>query len=64
MTFNNLRDMLKTLHDILIHRTLLKVDTHIGTCRVSQALWINIESATSNYLSLDKVLNTLVNSST
>ena len=64
MALHDFRDVLQTLHHLLIHTTLLQVDAYIGTGAVAQTFGIHVESAASDDISIDQVLHTLMDGGT
>ena len=64
MALHDLGDMLQALHHILIHRTLLQGDAHIGTGGIAQTLRVDIEATACDDIGIDQMLYTLMNGST
>jgi hypothetical protein len=64
VTLYHLWDVLESLDNVLIHRTTLQRDTHIGTGRVAQTLGIDVKTTPHDDFTLNEVLNALMNGST
>ena len=63
MALHHLRDMLQALHHVLVHAATFQGDTHIGTRGVTQALRVDIEATTHDYIPFNQMLYPLVNGS-
>ena len=57
-------NVLQAFDHFFVHRSLLQVDTHIGTGGVAQALGIHIKSTTRDDISIDQMLHALMDSGT
>ena len=64
MTLHHLGDVLQLLHHVLVHRTLLQVDAHVGTGAVAQTLRVHVEAAARDDIGIDEVLHTLMDGCT
>jgi hypothetical protein len=63
VALHHFRDVLQLLNDVLVHGAALQVDAYVGAGRIAETLGVDVEATAGDDVSVNEVLDALVDGS-